>query len=756
MICLHNAKTRRDDVISTNGDYILDNICIKMIIKEELNGDFIAEGTFILSDEMPKELYDMLSELSIISMSDEKSEEYFRISSVRKYKKYIDVVARHITIVDTINLWLENVRPTDLTGSSAINYIYNNSIGIKDLFVSSDISKVNTAYYENMKVHQALFDSQNSFVSRWGGDVIRNGYNLAINRRRGIDTDIVIESKKNLTGFESSTNLDALCTGIVPKGFDLLKAPIQYSDLVNNYPSPIIKEFKYDFIKVKNENNPDEGYDTEEEAINELIRLAKEEFNTNHIDVIQAEYNINYIDLSKTEEYKDYVETQTVNLGDTITVIEHNFNIKINVRVIYRTYDVLRKRRISTGLSNKNLTFNPPKVSDVLAELDKITSTGNDLSSYITSILESGIKDSYVVLKPNELLIMDSKDINTAVNVTRYNKNGLGFSTTGYYGNYTYGFTIDGKINASLIATGILSTVLIQNADGSLQIDLGNTNGINFKRNNHVAVNLDGSEMKFYDWEGTDRTDPVGTLASVRIINNNTQRKVPGILLANEKNSYMTFAYKNDNGNYSSYIDFDINNVMPKILPASDEEDTKAREITTYKPIVFQEGVDFKDYSTFSARPSMKYGMWVGKTDDAYIIKNDTRNCIELSSPSGISVSNDDYYLFTANTERTTSVSSSGYNYFNVTADRRFSICDKLYTNNLGNVVCNASLLVTGDIQANARSTNLSERLSDKPINLLHELYVKDLEIEQLKSDMEELKKEIANIKETIGGIQDV
>ena len=756
MICLHDAKTRRDDVISTNGDYILDNICTKMIIKEDLNGDFIAEGTFILSDEMPKELYDMLSELSIISMSDEKSEEYFRISSVRKYKKYIDVVARHITIVDTINLWLENVRPTDLTGSSAINYIYNNSIGNKELFVSSDIQKVNIAYYENMKLHQALVDSNNSFVSRWGGDVIRSGYNLAINRRRGIDTDIVIESKKNLTGFESSTNLDTLCTGIVPKGFDLLKAPIQYSDLVNNYPSPIIKEFKYDFIKVKNENNPDEGYDNEEEAINELIRLAKEEFKTNHIDVIQAEYNINYIDLSKTEEYKDYVETQTVNLGDTITVIEHNFNININVRVISRTYDVIRKRRISTGLSNKNLTFNPPKVSDVLAELDKITSTGNDLSSYITSILESGIKDSYVVLKPNELLIMDSKDINTAVNVTRYNKNGLGFSTTGYYGDYTYGFTIDGKINASLIATGILSTVLIQNSDGSLQIDLGNSNGINFKKNNHVAVNLNGSEMKFYDWEGTERIDPLGTLASVRIIRSGTQTSIPGVMLANEKNSYMTLGYRNDSGNYNSYIDFDINNVIPKSYSYSEEKHTKSREITTYKPITFWEGIDFKDYSTFSSRPSLKYGAWFGPNDDSYITKNNSRNAIESHSSNGLLVSNDDYYLFTVNQERTTSVSSSGYNYFNVTADRRFSICDKLYTNNLGNVVCNASLLVTGDIQANARSSNLSERLTEKPINLLHELYVKDLEIEQLKSDMEQLKKEIASIKEMIGGIQDV
>lgn len=754
MICLFDRFSSREEVLTTNGDYILDNICTKMVIKEGLNGDFIAEGTFILNNEFPKELYDMMNELSILRITDESSEEVFRIISVRKYKKYIDVVCRHITITDTVNLWLENVKPTELTGSSAIDYIYKNSIGKKDLFVSSDIQEINTAYYENVKVHQAFTDLDNSFLNKWGGEITRNGYNLSINKRRGIDTDVIIESRKDLTGFESRTNLDSLCTGIVPKGYGYLKAPIQYSPLVNNYPSPIIKEFKYEFVKVKDENNPDEGFETEQEGIDELIRLAEIEFSENHIDVIQAEYTINYIDLSRTKEYKDFISTQTLGLGDTITVHEKDFDIKVNSRIISRTYDVLKKSRISTELSNVKVIPNPPTVSNLIAELEKITSKGDNLSDYITAILESGIKDSYVVLKPNELLIMDSKDINKAKNVTRYNKNGLGFSTTGYYGDYTYGFTIDGKINASLIAAGILSTVLIQNSDGSLQIDLGSSNGINFKRNNHVAVNLNGSEMKFYDWEGTERTDPVGTLASVRIVNNNTQRKVAGILLANEKDSYMTFGYKNDNGNYSSYIDFDISNVIPKAAISVNrlEDDTISREITTYKPIAVQEGVDFKDYSTFSARPSMKYGIWLGKDDDSYITNNYKRNCIELSSSNGISVSNDDYYLFTANTERTTSVSSSGYNYFNVTSDRRFSICDKLYTNNLGNVVCNASLLVTGDIQSNAVYKNLSEKLDSKPINLLHELYIKDLEIEQLKSDISDLRKQIEDINSKIGG----
>ena len=70
----------------------------------------------------------------------------------------------------------------------------------------------------------------------------------------------------------------------------------------------------------------------------------------------------------------------------------------------------------------------------------------------------------YVYLKPNsagfpeEILIMDSPDIAQAVNVWRFNKDGLAHSSNGYNGSYSdIALTQDGEINANLITVGTLT-----------------------------------------------------------------------------------------------------------------------------------------------------------------------------------------------------------------------------------------------------------------------------------------------------------
>ena len=56
---------------------------------------------------------------------------------------------------------------------------------------------------------------------------------------------------------------------------------------------------------------------------------------------------------------------------------------------------------------------------------------------------------------------MDTPDINTAVNVLRMNMAGIGYSSTGYNGEYTTAWTLqDGAFNADFIRAG--------NIDGSL------------------------------------------------------------------------------------------------------------------------------------------------------------------------------------------------------------------------------------------------------------------------------------------------
>ena len=64
--------------------------------------------------------------------------------------------------------------------------------------------------------------------------------------------------------------------------------------------------------------------------------------------------------------------------------------------------------------------------------------------------------------EPDEFLLMDTPDIETAVKVWRFNLAGLGFSSSGYDGPYALAMTMDGQIVADFITTGTLNADLLK------------------------------------------------------------------------------------------------------------------------------------------------------------------------------------------------------------------------------------------------------------------------------------------------------
>ena len=552
-ICIYDKNTLKRDVLFGNGDYILDNICISCVSYENIDGTSELDATFITDSDG---LYKNIKEESIIKVLLDYDYEIYRISKVTKYQNRIEIFARQITISETLDMWIEDIRPTNTSGLAALTDLKNNSIGKKDIEVFSDIDNSSTAYYQRMSVYQAIHDCDQSFLDRWGGEVLRRGYNLTINKKIGQDRGVEIRSRKNLTGFEANTDIDNVVTRIRAVGYNGIYAG-KYVDskLINNYSSIKTREIQYDDIRVKDDNN-DEGYDTLAEAQKELIRRAELEFTEKHIDELRADYRINFIYLEQTDEYKNYIQAERVYLGDTVSVFEEKHNINIHVRVIGRRYNVLTQKVIEIELSNNDISKKSITTSDILSELQSIisNSNNNNLQDVIQSMINAGVNDSYVIPRQNEIIVADKKDLNAARNVIRLNKNGLGFSKTGYAGPYQYGFTIDGVINASLISTGILSAILIQNKDGSLQIDLSGSNGIITKYKGKNAIELSGTAMKFYNWDGDD---VIGQVYSSRL---NSNENIPGIVLANKTNSYLSLAYEKNNSFYS-YMRFDKDNI---------------------------------------------------------------------------------------------------------------------------------------------------------------------------------------------------
>lgn len=492
------ATANKNTVLSQNGRS-LDSYCIKALTTEELaSGNYLLDATFLVKDD----INELLQEESILKVLVDYGEEIFRISKVTVGTRYIDIVARQITISDTLTMFLKDVRPTNLDGQSALSWILSSVEEKKEVVLKSDILPPNTAYYIDKNVYEALHDGDNSFVTRWKGEAQRRGYIESINARIGVNRGFVIREGKNLTGFECTSNLDQLVTRAKGKGFDGIEGDFIDSPIIDRYNAVYTKVLEYSNIKVKSDTNED-GFDTEKEAREELNRLIRNEFELNDIDKIKASYRINFVQLEKTEQYKHYVVAESLYIGDTVRVYIPRLEIDIEVRALTKKYNVLVQKTEEVTLSNY-LEKQSITMKEIISKLDGLDeqnkSSLQEAKNYASSLIKSGLKNSYVIVRENEIIIGDTQDINTMINVWRWNNNGLAFSSTGYYGDFGTAITKDGAIVADFIKVGILNADLIKT--GTLNADLIRAGAIK-SVNDIVVFNLDAGFINFYHTDGT-------------------------------------------------------------------------------------------------------------------------------------------------------------------------------------------------------------------------------------------------------------
>ena len=241
------SNTPKVQVLTYNGKS-LDNYCISCSTEEDFS-NYTLDARFIIKDNIT----DLLAEEAILKVQMDYGKEIFRISKVTVGTKYIDIVARQITISDTMTLFLDDVRSENRNGLSALSYIITNSTGKgkQDITCTSDITRTSTAYYEKKTVYDAIQGTEdNSFLTRWGGEIQRRAYNIAINDRIGSERGFTIREGKNLTGFEGSSNIDNLVTRARGQGFNGILGNWIESPLIDSYTKTYSSVIKYEDVKV--------------------------------------------------------------------------------------------------------------------------------------------------------------------------------------------------------------------------------------------------------------------------------------------------------------------------------------------------------------------------------------------------------------------------------------------------------------------------------------------------------------------------
>nr|DAM81488.1 MAG TPA: tail protein [Caudoviricetes sp.] len=309
----------------------------------------------------------------------------------------------------------------------------------------------------------------------YGGEYKYDKYTVRLYQQRGVNRGVTIRYGKNLTDLKQDENCSNVYTGVYA----------YYSDgngIVETSPKVTPAPGTYDYTRVL---PLDLKAEFKEAPTAEALKAAAEQYMSDHnIGVPEVSLNVSFVQLEQTQEYKDLALLERVELCDTVTVIFERLGVNATAQVTSTVYNVLIDAYDSVTIGNVR-----KNVAMTIAEQAQEIAKGPDLTALQAAVIEAtelitGNQGGYVVIHsstggktPDEILIMDQPDIESAVQVWRWNKSGLGYSSSGYNGPYGLAMTIDGKINADFITTGGMDAAritagILQSKDGRFLIDL--------------------------------------------------------------------------------------------------------------------------------------------------------------------------------------------------------------------------------------------------------------------------------------------
>ncbi|MDM5430841.1 phage tail spike protein [Bacillus mycoides] len=535
-----------------NGIGILDNNIYEAEIEEILNGVYTLSFKYPLFSPHGLEIDGQC----LVKAPTPDGDQLFRVANPHPTNGELQVFCYHI-FYDLVDNFIEDTNIVNKTGLGALDQVKGALQYPTRFDFYSDVSRLANARLVRKNPVEFLLDGgqDNSFLSRWGGELLRDNFNVRMLNNRGRDRGVVIQHKKDLLGYEADVDWQSPITKIMPEGSNGLLLPEKYvtSTLVNKYVNPKIRKIDFPDVKAKigDAVNDDDALPLPD-ALNKLRALSIAMFNNQHVDQPLATYKIKFQELSQTEEYKDFAVMQRVYMGDTVTVQHLDEGIDVKAKVVSYKYDPLNDEYTDITLGNYKESF-----TDVANKVDRIQDNLDGLeTSFLekakdraTDLINSGF-GGHVRIYPERILIMDTEKESTAKKVWQWNINGLGYSKTGINGPYGLAMTMDGSIVADFITTGKLNASMVQvgfNEYGNTikLLPEGLESRVNGKRRMHLN---DIGQLAVFD----ESENKIGFVGYQQKLNN---LNFKGMSLAIQPNRFLSLSvYAGDNV-YNPYFE---------------------------------------------------------------------------------------------------------------------------------------------------------------------------------------------------------
>ena len=460
------------------------NQCLSCTITEELNGSYELVMTYHMDSKGFKELKHR--RIIYAKPNPYSLEQPFRIYAISTpINRVVTVNAAHISY-DLSGYVVEPFNSTSI--QEAVNSIKVNALMEVpfSFYVTGDLDPGEI----NLKTPESARSIIGNHILQVHKPEMEYNHNeVYFKQHRGSDNGVVIRYGKNLLDISHDEDCINVYTDVYPfwhgTEYDVESEDGSEKEILVTLTDKLLKvneSFKFTNILIL-----DLSSNFQEEPTEEQLMKATEKYIKDHkIGEPTVSITVDFMQLTSSEEYHKYRLLDKVMLGDDIIIEFNEANIHATSRCIKTTYSPILNKYTEIELGEATSRLTDRIADDIQENQERTDEVLEQQKSYFEKALIdltnaiTGNSGGYVILnppkQPQEILVMDAPKKEDAVIVWRWNKEGLGVSTTGYNGPFQ-GIGVNGKLvinevtaykmTAYMLEGGILSSI-----DGRLQMSL--------------------------------------------------------------------------------------------------------------------------------------------------------------------------------------------------------------------------------------------------------------------------------------------
>lgn len=298
-------------------------------IVQERNNTYQLTFRFPTSD--PK--WELLKEETFLTADDLHGEQDFYIFEVEKQQGYIQVYANQV--ISLLNNYIVSSIDVDRVSGTRVLSAFAGSITRTNPFsFFSDIDDRHTLNIKDKNAMEVLAKDKHSILGQWGGDMVRNGYNLRLLKNGGSENESLFMYKKNLSSYQHKTSTKSLKTRITFKTTvkgEGEKAPdVDYVVVID---SPLLGKYSQIYEAVVEVNDQD----VKDQA--SLIEYGKQYFRTSMCDMLEDNLEISVVGQSDV----------AVRMFDVVSIYHEWYGLDVRKKITKYTYSPMAKRLKSIG-----------------------------------------------------------------------------------------------------------------------------------------------------------------------------------------------------------------------------------------------------------------------------------------------------------------------------------------------------------------------------------------------------------------------